>query len=350
MKVKIFTFGCFANKDNTEIIKSILEKNNYNITEDEDADIFIINSCIVKHTTENKIISLIKRLRKEYPKNKIVLTGCMPNVEYEKIKDFGIILVNLFNLDNIVNAIEDNNNYLDKRKNIKLGYKIKNKKIIQIAEGCVSNCYYCQTKLAKGNLHSYLEELIIKEIKKSIKENKIIYITATDCGCYGFDIKTNLPNLLKQIISIEGNFKIRIGMINPEHLLKYLEDLIEIYKNNKIIKFLHIPVQSGSDKVLKDMNRNYKINDFKKIIKKFRKEIPRINISTDIIVGYPTETESDFKDTIKLIKEINPEVLNISKFSSRKGTKASELKQLKSEIIKKRSSLLTKLYKTKLNQ
>ena len=135
-------------------------------------------------------------------------------------------------------------------------------------------------------------------------------------------------------------------MMNPEHVIKYLDELIEIYKNPKIIKFIHIPLQSGSDKVLKDMNRNYNIKQYKAIFNKYKKEIPNVHIITDLIVGYPSETEKDFKETLNIVKELKFNVINISKFSPRPGTKASKLKQLTSQKIKKRSVLLHNLYKS----
>jgi len=210
----------------------------------------------------------------------------------------------------------------------------------------LGDCSFCITKLAKGNLQSFPKEDIINEIKKRIEEGyKRINLTSTDNGCYGLDINTSLVSLLKNITEIPGDFKIRIGMINPNYAKLYLNDLIKIYKSDKIIKFLHIPVQSGSNKILKDMNRKYKVQDFINVVSKFRKNILGINISTDIIVGYPTESEEDFEETLNLVKKIKPEVLNISKFTSRPGTKASRLKQLKTEEIKRRSVILTNLYK-----
>jgi len=138
-------------------------------------------------------------------------------------------------------------------------------------------------------------------------------------------------------------------MMNPAGIV-FLNELVEVYKSNKIIKFLHIPVQSGSDKVLREMGRKHDVEKFKRIVRKFRKEIPEINISTDIIVGYPTETEEDFTKSLNLVKEIRPEVLNISRFSARPGTKAANLKQLKTEEIKNRSRRLTREFeRTKAN-
>ncbi len=223
---------------------------------------------------------------------------------------------------------------------------------IQIASGCTNFCNFCESKLAKGSVKSQPEDKVIEEIRY-YKNNgiKIFYLSSTDNGAYGLDINTNLINLLKKVLQVQGDFKIRIGMANPWHIKRMLNDLIEIYKNEKIIKFLHIPLQSGSNKTLKGMKRTHTVEDFIYIVNKFREEIQEIDIATDIIVGYPAEDEEDFQQTLDLIKKIKPEVLNISKFSSRPGTKASKLKQLKSEIIDSRSKRLSELYNNyKLNK
>ncbi|MEM4245459.1 MAG: radical SAM protein, partial [Candidatus Nanoarchaeia archaeon] len=192
----------------------------------------------------------------------------------------------------------------------------------------------------------YTKKEILGEVKKAVKEGcTIIKLTAEDTGCWGKDIDEKLPDLLGEILKTEGNFKIRLGMMNPNHAIEFLDELIKIYNNPKMIKFIHIPVQSGSNKVIKDMKRDYKVEDFKKIVKRFRKEVRGINIATDIIAGYPTETEEDFKKTLELIKEVKPEVLNISKFAPRPKTEAAKLKQLRTEIIKERSKYLTLEYK-----
>lgn len=348
MKIYIGSYGCTANQDNEAIIAGILSKK-HKLTNIEQADIIIINTCVVKNSTAEKIKYRIKEIVKKYPNKKLIITGCMPEAEYKLCKQIApkASLVNTYHITDIEKAFTKIE-LLGKRKEQKINLPKIIKKIpsIQIAEGCISSCYFCQVKLAKGNITSTPKEKIIKEIKNYINQGyKKINITSTDCGCYGFDIKTNLIELLNEIIKIKGNFKIRVGMMNPEHVIKFLNDLIKVYKNKKVVKFIHIPVQSGSNKILRDMNRNYKVEDFLKIVKNFRKEIPKIHISTDIIVGYPSEQKSDFNKTYNIIKEIKPEVLNISKFSPRPNTKASKLKQLDSKIIKERSLKLHVLHK-----
>ena len=350
--IHIITYGCTANQDDSSILEGLIKKH-HKITNQQKADIIIINTCVVKHPTINKVITKIKQL---YKLKKIIIAGCLPlSQEQFCKKNFPkAALINSYNTKKINRIIKDilknkPSHLLTKPKISKLSLPKSEYRSIQISQGCNFNCSFCLTKVAKPLLISEKPSSIIKEIKSYIKKGaKRINLTATDLGCYGLDIKTNLPSLLKQLINIKGQFKIRLGMMNLFYTKLYLKDLLEIYKSPKIIKFLHMPVQSGSNKILKNMNRNYSIKDFKDIINKFRKEIPNITISTDIIVGYPTETEKDFQQTLKLIKQTKPEVLNISKFSSMPNTKASKLKQLSSEIIKERSKQLTELYKTSL--
>jgi MiaB-like tRNA modifying enzyme len=217
--------------------------------------------------------------------------------------------------------------------------------IVQICEGCLGDCSYCIVKKVKGKLNSYPSDKILKEIEGSVRTGcKEIWLTSQDNGCYGIDNDNSIVELLKRVIKIKGNFKIRLGMINPNHVLEHLDALISVFKDDKMFKFLHIPVQSGSDKILKDMNRYYTSDDFLKIVKAFRKEIPEITIATDIIVGYPTEGDSDFKQSIELIKELKPDVLNISRYWQMPGTEAAELPQLDVKEIMKRSKEMSSLF------
>lgn len=359
VSVYIENYGCTANYDNGAIIAGILVEANHSIVNDvTESDVVIINSCAVKNVTVNKIFSQIKDIRNKYSDKKLVITGCMPVAEKSKLNNFltnGIALISTQNITEIPNVVEKifNNKQIvltTKRKEIKLGFPkftTDNKIIsIQIAEGCKSFCGFCATKFAKGDLVSYPKEKIIHEVKKYVDLGyRRINLTSTDNACYGFDLGYNLVDLLKEIISVDGNFVVRVGMGNPEHVKKYVDSLVEVYKSPKIMKFVHLPVQSGSNKVLNDMKRKYTTEEFENIIKKFREAIPGITISTDIIVGYPIETDEDFRQTIGLVKRLKFEVINISKFASRPRTLASKLKQLPSQIIKQRSVELTKIYK-----
>ncbi|MCK4429339.1 MAG: MiaB/RimO family radical SAM methylthiotransferase, partial [Candidatus Aenigmarchaeota archaeon] len=211
--------------------------------------------------------------------------------------------------------------------------------IVQICSGCLGNCAYCGTKLAKGDLFSYSPEKIVKEIKLAKEHGcEEFWLTGQDLSCYGFDNNYTLPKLLEEILKkVNEKYFIRMGMMNPSHLNKIINPLLEMCEDERILKFFHIPVQSGSDKVLKEMNRKYCAEDFKQIVKKIRNKFPLATIWTDLIVGYPTETEEDFNKSLDLIKSIKPDWTHVSKFGVRKKTKAADLKQLKSETIQSRS-------------
>ena len=213
--------------------------------------------------------------------------------------------------------------------------------IVEIANGCMSECTFCQTKLSKGDLQSYRIGDIVRQIETEIHDGcKEIWLTSTDNGCYGFDINTDLPSLIDNVVDIPHDFKIRVGMMNPMYMARIKEKLIESFDNDKIYKFLHIPVQSGSNKVLNDMKRGHTSETFKDVVMKTKERFSDFTISTDIIVGFPSETREDFEKTVDLLKETRPDVVNLSKYSARPGTEAAESIQIESSEIKRRSRVV----------
>jgi MiaB-like tRNA modifying enzyme len=214
--------------------------------------------------------------------------------------------------------------------------------ITEISHGCDGRCSYCCVRLAKGKLHCYPPKDILKDAGNAIKDGcREIWLTSQDNAAYNHNGK-GLPWLIDKICRLDYDFKIRIGMMDPNNVIKIMDDLIEVYKNDKVYKFLHLPVQSGSDKILKKMRRKYRVSDFLEIVSEFRKSIPPITLSTDIIVGLPGESKEDFSKTVKLIEKIQPDIVNVSKFSPRPGTEATEMPQLDKKIIKLRSAEISK--------
>ncbi len=348
MKVYLKTYGCQANIADSEAIAGILKQKNYEPTDnEEEADTIIVNTCSVKNATQSKELHYIKE--KSKTKN-VIVGGCLTKTI--DIRKYAPEVTAVFDTNSILKiseVLETGQDHFSNKKENRIVVPVIRKNrdigIISIGEGCQNSCTFCATKLARGNLRSYRIGDIKRSVEKAVEEGcKKIYLTSQDNGCYGFDIKTNLPELLNELTTIEGGYVIRIGMMNPWHLTKILPGLLKSYKSEKIMKFLHIPVQSGSEKILKHMKRIHTVENYKIAIKEFRKQFPGISIATDIIIGYPEETEEEFQLTYNLIKETKPEVLNISKFSSRPGTKAAELKQLPSEIIKERAIKLNNLY------
>jgi threonylcarbamoyladenosine tRNA methylthiotransferase CDKAL1 len=218
--------------------------------------------------------------------------------------------------------------------------------IIQIAVGCLSECSFCQTKLAKGQITSYRIGDIVHAIEKDAREGcREIWLSSTDNGCYGFDIGTDIIELLRKCKLVPGDFRIRIGMMNPMYLGTLKERLIQLLEeSHRIYRFLHIPVQSGSDLILRSMKRGHTVNMYKDIVKSFRDRCPDLTIGTDIIVGFPGESETDFEDTLDLISESKPDVVNCSRYGARPGTSATLLDgRLTTEVAKDRSARVHEL-------
>jgi len=359
----IETYGCSANQNNSEILAGILSRAGFIITNNlEIADIIILNTCIVKSKTESKIKRRIQDLMKDAKTKKLmIITGCMPETDAKKLKKLNenAIFLGTHHFKDILNLIRDYQEnkldwkkqaeYLSEASEIKLNLPKKPQNslisIHQISEGCLGECSFCKTRLAKGGLFSYPKEEILKSIESDLQNGaKEIWITSQDNAAYGLDKnKHELPELLKEILALKHRFRLRLGMMDPNNVLPILKELIEVYKANpKIFKFIHIPIQSASNRIVKNMNRFYTIEQAEKIIDEFRKEIPDIMIATDIIVGYPTETQEDHEKNLEFLNSFKPDVLNLSKFSSHKQTPAGKLKQLPKNIVSKRASELMK--------
>ena len=364
----IETYGCTSNKADSYIISNILKKNNYSETNLNEAEYLIINTCAVKQQTENKIKARLKNLYKIYknvPDKHIIIAGCLPHIEpsyidvvRKLVPSFSAIidLENINQLPEIFKKIKNGEKNLiikstesiDKAK-ILIDYPInKITGILPISEGCLGSCTYCCVKNARGKLNCYNPEKIIENAKHQLRQNiKQIYLTSQDCSTYQYN-DTTFATLVKQINDLDFKFLLRIGMLNPSFLITDFDQLISIYHMNKVYKLLHIPIQSGSDTILKKMNRFYSISEIYDNINILKDQFPLLTVSTDIICGFPEETEKDFNDTIKLIQWLKPEILNISKFTPRPGTKAKNMNQVNSRTIKERSIRLSKIFRESL--
>ena len=208
----------------------------------------------------------------------------------------------------------------------------------------MSECTFCQTKLSKGDLKSYRIGDIVRQVKRELADGcKEIWLSSTDNGCYGLDIGTDLPSLINQVGQIPEKFRVRVGMMNPMFMPRIRNNLLKSFENDKVFRFLHVPVQSGSNNVLNHMKRGHTVETFRNVVRKFRAKFGSFTISTDIIVGYPTETQEDFEKTIELLNETRPDIVNLSRYSQRPGTEAAEMAQLDVLEVKKRSKQVSEL-------
>ncbi len=220
--------------------------------------------------------------------------------------------------------------------------------VVPISTGCLGSCTYCITKNARSGLISNPPEQVIEHIMKGVEMGRReVLLTSQDTASYGYDRKesgTDLGHLLRNITSrVEDHHMVRVGMMNPTSLLRREGSILEGFKGDDIFKFFHIPVQSGSDLLLRSMGRGYDVVTFKRLIERVRKAYPEAVLSTDIIVGFPGETEKDHNRTMDLIRELQPEILNITRFSPRPGTPAASMKgQVHGNVSKERSRELTR--------
>ncbi|MBT3406762.1 tRNA (N(6)-L-threonylcarbamoyladenosine(37)-C(2))-methylthiotransferase [Candidatus Woesearchaeota archaeon] len=354
-KIFIQTYGCALNNSDSELMAGLLKDAGFEIANNlEECTLTIINTCTVKQNSETKFFRALKKAEEE--NKKVVVAGCIPQADHEllnnELKNISVIGTKQLNkiLEAVVETLsghvfQDIKDEKNQRLNLPKIRKNPIIEIVPICEGCLGNCSYCKTKQARGDLFSYNTEKIITQIKDALKDGvKEIWITAQDTGTYGKDIDTNIVDLLNKIIEIEGDFKVRMGMCNPNYIKEHLKEIIKILKHKNMFKFIHIPIQSGSNNVLKHMRRKYTQEEYYEIIETIKKEIPDITIATDIIVGYPTETDKDFELSLKLIQETKPSVMNLSRYWPRPKTDAANLKPITSQIVMERSKKIKKLF------
>ncbi|WP_094227342.1 tRNA (N(6)-L-threonylcarbamoyladenosine(37)-C(2))-methylthiotransferase [Methanolobus psychrotolerans] len=351
MKVHISTYGCSASQASAEIMKASVRDSGHELVPQVVADVVVINTCTVKYTTEQKIFHQIRELGEKG--TKVIVTGCMPEVQLEDIMhqnpNAHILGVNSISrlgqvLDSLNSASGSVKVFLPEPEGFQSVPRIRynsNIHICQLSQGCNYACAYCIVTIARGSLRSFEPGEIVDDIRKAVVEGcREIWLTSQDNGQYGTDKEVLLPQLLDMICQIPGQFKIRVGMMNPFSVTPILDDLLEIFKNEKIYKFLHLPIQSASDNVLKSMNRYHSISEANVIVDKFRSMFSDMTLFTDIIVGYPGETDEDIQKTVDWVKEYKPEKVNISRFTPRPHTKAWELRKIDSRIIVNRSNRL----------
>lgn len=360
MKFNIYTLGCKVNTYESNVMSDLLKNKGYKeISTDEQADISIINTCTVTNTADNKSFKTIRHAIKVNQDAIVVVVGCMSQNKKEevlKIDGVDIVLGNI-GKSKVVEYIDE---YI-KTKNKKLDiYDMmdttfepmilnnfnKTRAFVKIQDGCNNYCSYCIIPYVRGNVRSKDNLSVIKEVKELVSNgHKEIVLTGIHTGHYGSDLENyNFSNLLTDLCKIEGLERLRISSIEITELT---DEFLEVLKNNKIlVDHMHIPLQSGSDTVLKRMNRKYDKKYFIEKIEKIRKIRPNMSVTTDVITGFPSETEEEFKETIDTIKKVEFTKLHVFPYSRRKGTVADEMEnQIDEKIKKERVKLLMQLSK-----
>ena len=327
--IAILSQGCAANFGDGEKIAQALSAQHPDCSisfefPTEQPLAFYLNVCTVKGN--GTALKLLQQAVATFPQAPIFITGCAPKdfqEEARKISD-KITFTSL-------KALESLDSIAPKglQNDIRILRQSPFVGIVNIEEGCLDACAFCSTKLVKGRLQSQPENAIVNQVQRLVDDGCLeIQLSGQDCACYGFDTGTNLANLTQKILAqVPGNYKIRLGMGNPRHILGYKDALLECFQDERLYQFLHVPVQSGSKRVLQLMNRKHSVEDFRNFALELQEKFPLFTLSTDLIVGFPGETDADFQETLDLLKETRPTVCNITRFVARKGTVAARMEE-----------------------
>ena len=346
MKVGICSLGCKVNIYESEVVTDLLKKSGYEIVPFEDkADIYIINTCSVTNDSDKKSRKMINRAKKNNSEAIIVVMGCYSQVSSDDI-EADIILGNK-DKSKIVEILND---FIRDRESKKIIYDLSSvefekmeishfdnhtRAFVKIQDGCNAFCSYCIIPYTRGRVRSKNKEDVIEEVSRLVKDGyKEIVLTGIHTGRYGIDINSSLYELLCELVKIPNIYRIRLSSIEINEVTP---EIIDLYKNNKIMaRHLHVPLQSGSNKILKLMNRRYNKEEFMKMIDKLR-EIEDISLTTDLIVGFPNETDDDFEETMDTLKKIHFTKIHTFPYSRRRGTVADKMDgHISGDIKKKR--------------
>lgn len=349
-RIYIETYGCALNKSDELLMKhSLLARGHSIVSSIDDADVVVINTCVVRQDTEYKMIHRIKELR-DYCRTmnkRLVVAGCMARTHPYTVSKLApeASLVSPQNASRIHQVVESLSRTImitGRRERDKIGL-IPGEKVVQIPiqEGCLSNCSFCIAKYARRELVSHSIEAVTRAVSDAVDSGAVeVELTGMDLGAYGVDIyrRRALPRLLRELVDrVKGNYMIRIGMINPEHLHEIADELVEVItSSSNIYRFLHIPLQSGSDKVLRLMNRKYTVDEYRSIVKEIKSKIPDVSIATDIIIGHPGEDEEDFEETLRVIRELEFERVHLAGYSQRPLTMSASMPQVNTRTKKER--------------
>ncbi len=356
MRVYVKGFGCSTSLADSEVLAGCLSQAGHTMVSSvQGADLVVYVTCAVKAPTENHMISLLKQVPGE---KKLVVAGCLPLINPERLRRetrfdglvgpaCGEKIVEVVRRVSQGKRVVDVEDAAENMPGLGLPRVRINPRvgIIPVNYGCLGSCAYCCVRFARGRLRSYGAEEIVDRVERDVSEGvREFWLTSQDTACYGRDLGSSLAELIESVCSVDGDFFVRVGMMTPNNLSSILEETVKAFQCDKVFKFLHLPVQSGDDEVLGRMNRQYTVEDFVATVERFKRAFPRLTFATDVIVGFPGETEREFSRTWELVEEVRPDVTNVSKYFARPGTPARGLGGVVSPAkVKERSARLASL-------
>ena len=341
MRYFVETYGCTMNFGEGRQLSEDMASLGYEPADcADDADIVVLNTCTVVETTEKRMLSRISELKRQG--KRIVVTGCMAQVQPKRIRirlpDSPIVRFEEYG--RFRDIVSESFGCQGSPVLLETGTDA----ILPIAQGCLGRCSYCITKFARGDLRSYPSDDLLRRYDSFLEGGaREILITAQDTSSYGRDTGTDLPALIRSMLEREGDYRIRLGMTNPDSLARVSQGILELMDDERMYRFVHIPVQSGSDTVLGRMRRRYTVSQFMELVDELRSGCPDISIATDMICGFPGETDEDHAKSVELIRELRADTVNITRFSARPGTDAASMEQVHGRISAERSAELTRV-------
>ena len=357
------SYGCSFNTADAETMRAVLRQTGWSeVAAPEAARLIVVNSCTVKDRTTLELRKRLNALRALPQCPAVILAGCAPRVpsQAKEFRDFTMLgpdtLEHLPRLAQDLLATGLPVSCVERAPSLESRLLLPHERtnpaveIIPIAQGCLGSCSYCQTVVARGRLHSARPSVILRRMETALEQGvRTFWLTAQDCGAYGLDIGTNLTELMNAVSRTVGvlgaaNVRVRVGMANPDHIGPQIQGFTEALAHPCFFKFAHIPVQCGSDHVLKLMRRPYSVQAFCDQVSALRAVMPEISIATDVIVGFPGETDEDFEETLQLMRLLVPSVINRSRFSARPHTAAARMPQVPTKTVSARSQRLARLH------
>lgn len=313
------------------------------VSDPADAELIVVNTCTVIRETERRMLKRLEELSRQ--QRNVVVTGCLAAVQSGEAakRAPGALIIPPRSYGSFAELVEERFGLPQPPPSVIT--PAATSAVLPIAQGCLGNCSYCITRLARGSLVSYPMDGLVEEVRRHVASGAVeLMITAQDTAAYGMDRNTDLGRLLEAITAIPGDFRARVGMMNPQSLAPILPSFLAAWRSPKIYQFVHLPVQSGSERMLEAMNRHHAPKEFENIVERLRSTSPDMCLATDVIVGFPGETDDDHRATVELIRRIRPDVVNVTRYSPRPGTEAARARnQVPGWRSKERSREMTAL-------
>jgi MiaB/RimO family radical SAM methylthiotransferase len=350
MRIYVEEYGCWLNKALTRYVEQLVRAEGAVLVKDpKDADAVIVNTCAVRADTERKILARLREL--SALGKRVAVTGCLVNVRPYSIEEAapGASLVDPSCLDELRRFVRGENVWLVREYRRRLhAYRHEGgvRYVLPVQTGCTGRCGFCVEPIVRRGVSSLDPEVAVELVKDAVRMGaKEIYLTGQDVAAYGVDLGVKLTDLVERILEeVDGDYVIRLGMMEPWMTKAFAEKLAAILKDERMYKYLHLPLQSGDDGILKRMGRRYTVAEYKALVALFRRELNELSVVTDVIVGYPGETEEAFNNTLRVVEELAFDKVHVARYTFRPFTPAYVEKGTVPEPEKKRrSKLLSRL-------